>query len=61
MLSEKGDLIVADVSPEAYRERSRVKVLDGGVCWTTPVLSDGRIYCRNSLGELVCRDHRRRE
>ncbi len=61
VLSEKGELIIADASPASYRERSRAKVLDGGVCWTMPVISGGRIYCRNSEGELVCRDHRRRE
>jgi outer membrane protein assembly factor BamB len=58
LLSGKGELIVADASPEGYDERSRQKVLDGGVYWTSPVLLDGRIYCRNSLGQLVCRDHR---
>lgn len=54
----KGDLVVVEADPTAYREHSRAKVLDGGVCWTMPVLVDGLIYCRNSLGTLVCRDHR---
>ena len=58
ILSSKGELIIAEATPEEYRERSRSKVLDGGVYWTPPVLSEGRVYCRNSLGQLVCLDHR---
>lgn len=58
VLSEDGELIVAPVSRESFQPESRVKVFDEGPCWTTPVLASGRIYCRNGLGELVCRDHR---
>jgi outer membrane protein assembly factor BamB len=28
----------------------------GGKCWTTPVLSSGRIYCRNAQGDIACFD-----
>lgn len=58
-VSSRGELVVAEASPEEYRELSRAKALEGGVFWTTPVLSDGRIYLRSSLGRLVCRDHRK--
>ena len=58
ILSSSGELIVADANPGEYVERSRTKVLDGGVYWTMPVLWDGRVYCRSSLGDLVCLDHR---
>jgi outer membrane protein assembly factor BamB len=58
ILSSRGELVVAEAAPDAFHELSRKKVLDGGVYWTAPVLLDGRIYCRNSLGDLVCRDHR---
>jgi outer membrane protein assembly factor BamB len=61
VLTSKGELVVATASPQEFRELSRRKVLDGGVCWTTPVLLDGLIYCRNSLGRLVCLDHREAE
>lgn len=54
-LSEKGELMVADASPEGFKPISRVQVL-GGKCWTTPVLSNGRIYCRNAKGDVVCVD-----
>ncbi len=61
VVSSKGELIVAEASPEAFRELSRTKVLESnGVFWTKPVLLDGLIYCRSSMGQLVCRDHRAR-
>ena len=58
VMSSDGELVVAQADPTEFKELSRAKVLDGGVYWTTPVISGGRIYCRNSLGNLVCRDHR---
>ncbi len=58
LVSSKGELAVAKATPAGYEELSRTKVLDGGVYWTSPVLADGMIYVRNSLGDLVCRDHR---
>ena len=58
LLSSKGDLIIADASPGGFSELSRSRVLKGGVYWTSPVLVDGMIYCRNSTGDIVCRDHR---
>lgn len=54
-LTEKGELVVAEAVPEEYREISRAQVL-GGSCWTMPVLANGRIYCRNTAGSLVCLD-----
>ena len=56
--SSKGELIVAAASPEGYEELAREKVMEGGVYWTAPTLADGRVYLRNSLGEVLCRDHR---
>ena len=58
VMSSKGELIIADASPGGYSELSRTKVLKGGVYWTMPVLANGLIYCRNSKGDVVCRDHR---
>jgi outer membrane protein assembly factor BamB len=54
-LSEKGELIIANPSPSAFEPISRAKVLTGK-CWTMPVLSNGHIYCRNAVGEVVCLD-----
>ena len=61
VMSGKGELIIADASPGGYSEISRTKVLSGGVYWTMPVLANGLIYCRNSKGDVVCRDHRNPE
>ncbi len=58
VLNADGELIVADADPSGFRELSRKKVLDGGVYWTIPVFWDGRVYVRNSLGDLACLDHR---
>jgi outer membrane protein assembly factor BamB len=55
VLTEKGELIIAEATPTAFKPISRAQVL-GGRCWTTPVLSNGKIYCRNSKGDLVCLD-----
>ncbi len=54
-LSDKGELMVAEPSPKEFKLISRAQVL-GGKCWTTPVLANGRIYCRNAKGDLVCLD-----
>ncbi|MDP6928200.1 MAG: PQQ-like beta-propeller repeat protein [Planctomycetota bacterium] len=58
LIMGRGELIIAEATAEEFRELARSKVLHGGEYWTTPVLSGGRIYCRNSLGDLVCMDHR---
>ncbi|MCA9300296.1 MAG: PQQ-like beta-propeller repeat protein [Phycisphaerales bacterium] len=58
VMTSKGELAIAEATPREYVELSRTRVLEGGVYWTMPVLSDGLIYCRNSEGEVVCMDHR---
>jgi outer membrane protein assembly factor BamB len=54
-LSEKGELIIAEPTPAEFKPISRAKVLTGK-CWTMPVLSNGHIYCRNAVGDVVCLD-----
>jgi outer membrane protein assembly factor BamB len=55
VLSEKGELVIAAADPTAFKPLARWQVM-GGKCWTVPVLSNGRIYCRNARGDLVCVD-----
>lgn len=55
VLSEKGELLVAPASPEKFASTAQAKVLEGK-CWTVPVLANGRIYCRNAAGDVVCVD-----
>ncbi len=57
ILGDSGELVVAPASPAGFEVTSRYSVLDGK-CWTTPVLSGGRIYCRAADGTLVCVDVR---
>jgi len=53
VLSDKGELLLAEASPAAFTPLARAKVLSG-VCWTPPALADGRLYVRNAKGELRC-------
>jgi outer membrane protein assembly factor BamB len=57
VLTDDGELIIAEATTKGYHEISRARVLKGR-CWTSPVLSHGRIYCHNAAGELVCVDVR---
>jgi outer membrane protein assembly factor BamB len=54
-LSEKGELIIAEPTPAEFKPIARAQVLQGK-CWTTPLLSNGHIYCRNAVGDVVCLD-----
>ena len=57
-LSDKGELVIARANPEAFEEIARAQALPRKTCRTAPVLSNGRIYLRNSAGDLVCLDAR---
>ena len=54
VLSDAGELILVKAAADSYQEIARAKVLDGK-CWTTPIVSNGRIYAR-STKEAVCLD-----
>jgi len=58
-LSGTGELIVAPASPEGFKPIARAQVL-GGKCWTVPVLANGLVYCRNSRGDIVAVDLRKK-
>ncbi|MBL9171480.1 MAG: PQQ-like beta-propeller repeat protein [Verrucomicrobiales bacterium] len=60
LFSEKGDLIIARLTPEKYEEISRAHLLDpinrdAGrlVVWSHPAFANRRIYARNDQ-EIVC-------
>lgn len=57
ILGERGELVIAPATAEAFQPLARAQVI-GGKCWTVPVLANGRIYCRNAQGTLVCLDLR---
>lgn len=58
-LNGTGELMIAPVSPEAFKPISRAQVL-GGKTWTVPVLANGLVYCRNSRGDIVAVDLRKK-
>ncbi|MCA9179135.1 MAG: PQQ-binding-like beta-propeller repeat protein [Planctomycetales bacterium] len=53
VLSEGGELVLAEASPRGYREIARSRVLTGR-CWTIPILVQRNVYARNADGDLVC-------
>jgi len=66
ILEADGILHIAEATPSSYKEISCCS-LPGAIpgkegfkkYWTPPVLCGGRIYCRNSFGNLVCIDVRK--
>jgi hypothetical protein len=56
-LGDEGELQISEITPQGLREISRAQVLDGR-CWTVPVLCQGRLYCRNAAGDVICLDLR---
>ena len=54
ILSETGELVLVEASPQAYTELARVKALSGD-CYNHPAVCDGRIYARSTT-EGVCVD-----
>ncbi|MGA2864352.1 MAG: PQQ-binding-like beta-propeller repeat protein [Verrucomicrobiota bacterium] len=53
-LADDGQLVLVDPSPDAYKEVARLKTLPGK-CWSSPALSNGRLYVR-STKEGACFD-----
>jgi outer membrane protein assembly factor BamB len=62
LFNERGELIIARLSPEGYEEISRAKLIDptldqlrqrGGVCWSHPAFANKCVFIRNDK-ELVC-------
>jgi len=65
ILSRNGELILAEASPTAYTELGRAKAFPEEpagprakpiVCWSGPVLCNGRVYVHDDRGTLVCLD-----
>lgn len=53
LFSDTGELILAEASPDAYRELARTTIFEGEVCWTPPALHRGRLYLRHHQ-RVVC-------
>jgi len=66
MFNERGQLIIARLSPRGYQEMSRAPIITptlgqlnqrGGVCWSHPAFAYGHVFARNDA-EVVCYDLR---
>jgi outer membrane protein assembly factor BamB len=62
LFNERGELIIAKLSPKGYEEISRAKLLEptldqlrqrGGVCWSHPAFANKHVFARNDK-EIVC-------
>ena len=53
ILSDSGKLTCAKATHEEFAELASLEVLDG-CCWTAPSLANGKVFCRNSGGKMVC-------
>jgi len=53
-LSDNGQVVLVEASPAGYKELARTKAV-GGKCWSTPALSNGKLYVR-STKEGACLD-----
>ena len=47
-LSDTGVVVVAEATPEAYRELARVEAVDGK-CWSSPALTGDALYVRSTV------------
>jgi outer membrane protein assembly factor BamB len=54
VLSDAGELVLVKATPDGYNEVARTRAV-AGKCWSTPSVSDGKIYAR-STKEGVCLD-----
>ena len=57
IMSEKGELIAAEPTPDSFNPLARAQVIDG-LCWTPPSFANGCLFVRNSKGKVVCLDLR---
>src|SRR5262245_66541535 len=55
VLTEKGDLVLAEASPAGYKELGSAHVI-AGRAFTAPVFANGRVYARNTVGDVVSVD-----
>ena len=59
VLSDAGELVLAEADPAGYRELGTVQV-NKKTCWAPPSLANGLLYTRNNDGKVACVDLRAR-
>ncbi len=60
VLTEKGELVLVEASPDDYKQNAKAQVFGriARKCWTPPSLANGRLYARTQL-EMVSIDFRK--
>ncbi|MBX2851408.1 MAG: PQQ-like beta-propeller repeat protein [Phycisphaeraceae bacterium] len=57
VLSDRGEVLTAPASPNAFRPITKTQVIKGDkTIWTAPTLANNQLYVRGSRGKLVCID-----
>ena len=67
VVTGSGELIIAPASPNGFTPTARARVLEmrdwqsyprrePKTCWTNPVLANGRVYVRDTWGDVACVD-----
>lgn len=61
IISGLGKVVIAEATPEAYKPVKELQVLSPenkqeNWCWTIPTFTDGKLFVRNSKGEMACID-----
>ena len=57
ILTETGDLVLAEASPSGYQELGSAHVIEGR-SFTAPVFASGQAFLRNTKGDVVSVDLR---
>ncbi|MEQ1859461.1 MAG: PQQ-binding-like beta-propeller repeat protein [Chthoniobacteraceae bacterium] len=53
VVTEKGELVVAEAISSGFKPLLRAQVLDKR-CWVQPTLNDGKLFVKNNVGDLAC-------
>jgi len=51
--AEKGDLVIAEATPKAYKELARVEAAVPNRSWVAPVLANGKLFCGDNSGNIT--------
>jgi outer membrane protein assembly factor BamB len=57
VLTEMGDLVLVEASPDGYKELGLAHIIEGRT-FTAPVFAGGKVYARNTKGDVVSVDLR---
>ncbi len=53
-LDERGELFYLELDKTEEKIISSHELVPDGKSWQMPVIANGYVYCRNSMGKLVC-------